>query len=240
VTLVTGSQGDGTNYTLTVNNVQDITGNTIGSPNSKGFTGTGPVDTTPPQLLSALLVDGNTVEVRYSEPVDQLTSENAGNYTIVDSFSNPVTVSAVTRQTDISKVWVDIGGYFSKSSYDVTVSTSVEDLNGNFLVGPPSNTVFFAGQSTTITDAVAISNTSVKVTFSNDVEQSAAETVSNYSIPGLTVSNAVRDGGVYAIVYLTTSAHEDVNYTLTVTGFIEQDSKKFAGDVSPYLMCHPT
>ena len=148
VTLGTGSQGDGTNYTLTVNNVRDLNGTSIENPGTMDFTGTGLTDNTSPTVLSAVLVDGNTVEIQFSEPVDQVLSENAGYYTIKDNDSNPVTVTTALRQADTSKVWVDISGTFSEHLYNLIVSTNVTDIMSNPLADPPRNMVSFSGQGT--------------------------------------------------------------------------------------------
>jgi hypothetical protein len=148
VTLDTGSQGDGTTYTLTVNNVRDLNGNNIANPGTMDFIGTGFTDNTSPVVLSAVLVDSNTVEVQFSEPVDQTSSENAGYYTIIDNDGNPVIVTSVSRQADISKVRVDISGTFSKHLYNLTVNTGVRDIISNPLSGSPHNMASFSGQGT--------------------------------------------------------------------------------------------
>jgi hypothetical protein len=235
ITLVTGQQGGGTNYTLTVSDVADLNGNTIGSPDSMGFVGTGVADTIAPTVLSAARVDSDTVEVTFSEPVDLATSEAAGNYTIEDNDMNPVSVTAAVRQTDTSKVRVNISGKFSRSLYNITVSSNIRDLNNNQLEGPPNNSASFAGEATYITNAVAISNTEVKVYFSNDLDQTGAEITANYSITGLTVTGATRDSVDSSIVDLTTSSQADANYTLNVTGVIDPDSISFPGDALPYI-----
>ena len=236
VSLVTSSQGGGTLYTLTVTCVRDINGNLITSPNSHDFTGTGVVDTTPPQLLSAVMVDTNTVELRFSEPMDQTTSESAANYLITDNDSNNVPVSTAARQVDQSKVWLNVSDYFTRSSYTVTVNTAVQDLSGNFLMGPPDNEASFSGMNTVIVYVDATSTTSVRVQFSTEVELTKAQNKNNYSIPGLTINSAARDSGDYSIVDLMTTPQEDLNYTLTVVNVIDQDSGSFAGDVPPYLV----
>jgi hypothetical protein len=146
VSLITGSQGDGTQYTLGVSDVKDMNSNSIASPSSMQFVGTGAVDNIPPKVFSAELVDGNTVEVRFSEPVDQSEAENSSNYTIKDNLNNSVTVTNATRQSDASKVWVDISGLFSESLYTLTVNGSVQDLNGNSIPGAPYDTASFSGQ----------------------------------------------------------------------------------------------
>jgi hypothetical protein len=236
VTLQTDSQSGAVTYTLTANGVVDLTGNPVASPNSKDFVGTDPVDTTPPDVVSAVLVDSDTVEVQFSEPVELTSAEDELNYLIEDGVGVPETVNAAVRQADASKVRVDIGGMFSKSVYYVEVSTLVEDLAGNALLGSPENRESFAGEGTSLSLVQATSNTGVRVFFSGEVPLPDAEVVGNYSIPGLTVVSAVRDGADYRIVDLTTSAHEDVNYTLNVSGVIEPDSAVFGGDVDPYIV----
>jgi hypothetical protein len=235
VNLETGSQGDGTSYTVTVTGVRDLNGNTLTSPNAKTFSGTGVVDTTPPQLLAASMVSADTVELRFSEPLDQASAESGANYSITDIDSNSIPVSAAVLQADPSKVWVEVSDYFTRGGYSVTVDTAVQDLSGNVLVGPPDNQVSFAGLGTVIADAKATSPTGVRVYFSTEVELSKAQNKNNYAIPGLTVTGASRDPADYSIVDLVTTAQSDIDYTLTVFNVIDQDAKAFSGDVPPSL-----
>lgn len=146
IKLVTSSQGDGISYTLTVNNVTDLTHNRLTAPNFMNFIGIGIIDTYPPMILSANLIDSNTVELQFSEPVEQSSSETPGNYHIEDGSGIPETVTAAVRQTDISRVWLDIAGTFSESLYILTAGTSITDLNFNSLLGPPDNRVSFSGE----------------------------------------------------------------------------------------------
>jgi hypothetical protein len=236
VTLVTDPQSGAVTYTLTVNGVVDLTGNPVGSPNSKDFVGTDPLDMTPPDVLSAVLVDSNTVEVQFSEPVELVSSEDVLNYLIEDGVGVPETVSMAVRQADASKVRLDIGGVFSKNVYYVEVNTVVTDLALNPMLGPPENRESFAGVGTSISFVQATSNTGVRVFFTNDVALPDAEVLVNYSISGLTVLGALRDGADYSLVDLTTSPQADVNYTLSVSGVISPDSASFDGDVSPYIL----
>ncbi len=214
----------------------DLTGNPLGTPNSAGFTGTDPVDMTPPDVMFAVMVDSDTVEIQFSEPVELVSSEDESNYLIEDGVGIPETVSAAVRQADASKVRLDIGGMFSKSVYYVEVSTIVTDLAGNALLGLPENRVSFAGEGTSLSLVKATSNTGVRVFFTKDVPLPDAEVVGNYSIPGLTVLSALRDGADYRIVDLVTSAQEDNNYTFSVSGVIEPDTRVFAGDVDPFIV----
>jgi hypothetical protein len=123
-----------------------MNGTTIASPNFKEFYGTGTVDNTPPVVLAAELIDSDTVEVTFSEPVDLPSSQTASYYTIKDNLDATLTAIAATRQADKAKVWVDIAGSFSECLYTVIVDTNVTDASFNTLQGPPDNTVSFAGQ----------------------------------------------------------------------------------------------
>jgi hypothetical protein len=236
VNLETSSQADGVDYTIIVSNVMDMTGNYLVSPFMWNFYGIGTVDTTSPKLLSAMLIDSNTVELQISEPVELSSSQATANYLIEDAISNPQTVTSAVRQADITRVRLNISGTFSKSLYYVTVSPAVRDLGSNLFAGPPDDSVSFAGEGTSILDVKATLNTKVRVFFSNDVSLSGSQTVGNYSIPGLNITNAVRDSVDFSIVDITTAVQEDINYTLTVSGFIEQDSAVFGGDVAPYIV----
>jgi hypothetical protein len=234
VILVTSTQ-DAASYTLYVSGVKDLTGNSVITPCAAGLTGTAPVDTTPPALVSASLLDNDTIEVVFSEPVAQTSCENTGNYTIEDSVFNPVSLSNATRQTDQSKVHLDVTDVLTKGSYIITVSTDVQDLNCNALVGTPQNETTFAGLATMISDVIATANTEIRVQFSTEVELSKAENPSYYDIPGLAVTSAARNAADHSIVDLTTSAQEDTTYLLTVTNVIDGCTKSFSGDVCPFI-----
>jgi hypothetical protein len=148
VTLKTSSQLNGTMYTITINNVADLNGNRIAVSSSKNFMGNGPVDSKAPVVLFAELVDDNTLEVQFSEPMDQISSQSTGNYTIKDNINNSLAITAATRQSDNSKVRLDIHRSFSQSLYVLTVSSNVMDLQLNELQGDPDNKVTFAGLGT--------------------------------------------------------------------------------------------
>jgi hypothetical protein len=147
VNLTTSSQ-KGISYTITISNVTDLTSNPIGDPASFVFTGTGTTDSTKPKLLSALLIDSDTVEVQFSEPVDKNSSENVSNYSIKDNLDVHVTITSAVRQLDMSRVWLNIAGNFSQSLYILTMSTNVKDLKGNGISGYPENIVSFSGEDT--------------------------------------------------------------------------------------------
>jgi hypothetical protein len=150
VTLTTDSQTDGQNYEITVNAaVRDLTGNTLVDPKQEYFTGqgSGGGDTTDPVVLFAELVDSDTVELYFSEPMNVATTSNTLNYTIKDSNGTTLAIASATPQTDTSRVRIDITpATFSLHLYTLTVNTAVLDSNGNNLQGSPRNKASFAGE----------------------------------------------------------------------------------------------
>ena len=146
VTLTTGSQADGLSYQLTINSVTDLTGNPLAAPNYEYFTGTGVIDTINPIILFATLIDSDTVEVVFSEPMNTATTGVTTNYTIQDSYDNTIAVATATPQADTSRVRLDISGTFSEFIYILTVSTLVQDDDGNPLASPPQNKTSFTGE----------------------------------------------------------------------------------------------
>jgi len=64
----------------------------------------------------------------------------------------------------------------------------------------------------------ALNDTSVLVTFSEEVEQTGAEMTSHYTIAGLTIADAGRDEDHPDQVLLTVSPMSETEYTLTVNG----------------------
>jgi len=146
VILETSSQSGNTIYTLAIGNVTDENGNPLTDPNTMQFYGTGTTDNTPPTVLSAELVDGNTVCLHFSEPMEQSSSETASNYSLKDNCSTSITVDiAELQSSDTANVYLHITGTFSENFYTVTVSTDVRDSNWQQLSDYPDNMASFSG-----------------------------------------------------------------------------------------------
>lgn len=93
----------------------------------------GPIyqDTLPPTISSATVIDPQTLEVAFSEPVDLVSAETVSNYSLDQSLGNPV---SATRLADSSKVELYWSGSMQNGvTYTLTVS-NVEDQNGNALI----------------------------------------------------------------------------------------------------------
>ncbi len=103
--------------------------------------------------------------------------------------------------------------------YDITGPLAYRD--GAFKLEPrDAADVVWAGDDSPpgLFQVYATDETSVLVTFTEDVDEATAEVVSNYTIAGLTVSGAVRDVSNHDQVTLTVSTMSPTDYTLVVDG----------------------
>lgn len=211
VKLTTDTQAKGTDYTVTVNNVQDISLNTMTVSGTQGFTG---IDTTPPLVVSVNAVKDNIVTVGFNEQVDSVTAAVYSNY----SISPSLTVSGAALSADGRTVELTTSTQTTGTAYTLTVK-NIKDSSGNAIAEESS--AQFTGVDTTppkVNSAVSVNETTVDVVFDENVEKSVAESVGNYAVsPSLTVTDVVlqADGRT---VRLTTSLQAwQTVYTLTVS-----------------------
>ncbi len=108
---------------------------------NQGASTTGPVwnftteanrggDITPPEVVSATLIDSNTVNIIFSEPIEQSGAQNENNY----SINNGITVLSASLSG--SEVTLNTSDH-SPGTYTLTVN-NVADLAGN-LIDPNNN-----------------------------------------------------------------------------------------------------
>ncbi|MBU8922838.1 MAG: Ig-like domain-containing protein [Bacteroidales bacterium] len=120
----------GTEYTLRVTGVEDMSGNTIPPGSEVIFTA---VDDTPPVLLSVSALDSAHVEMIFSESLDETSSTDPSNYLIYEkhapSNTIPVTIALLTSP-DNRVILTLASNVLSGITYSVEVS-DVADLSGN-------------------------------------------------------------------------------------------------------------
>ena len=103
-------------------------------------------DIIPPTLVSAVSLSSTSVEITFSEPLDETTAENTGNYAInpfLDIFSASLAANKVTLTTS---------GQTEGENYTITVN-NVEDLAGNPIEA--GSTITFTGYGGTQYDLIA-------------------------------------------------------------------------------------
>ena len=224
VELATDTQVRGTVYQLTVDKVQDISLNAMTSPGAVSFTG---VDTTPPTVVSAVADKDNKVSIKFSEPVDSATAQNTLNYTI----SPVLQVFDAILQPDGQTVQLTTATQGLNANYTVTTS-GIDDLAGNVITG--SNTAGFTGVDTTppeIAWAVPIDDSTLNVTFNEEVDRVQAQKAGNYDIsPALNVTSAILQGDNKTVQLKTSRQLWQVNYTVKANNVSDLSGNVIAGN----------
>ncbi len=244
VRLVTSNQND-VEYTLTVSNVTDFAGNAVAVPgNVLAFQGDAC-----PSVVSVIPVDSTHVEVVFSETVNIDSANVPVNYTIRYKDNTPLQVySAARESSETNKVMLTTYSQKSGTNNYSLVVAGVKDNNGNEVL--PNSTLFNGAANTdttkpTIQYVYSINITTVRVTFSESVDETSAEIISNYSLSGgFSISSAARRSDNTAQVDLVLTDETDgENLTLTVNNVsdeneneIENNSQKsFVADARPKL-----
>jgi hypothetical protein len=215
ITLTTSAHNYNQLYTVTVNNVTDTEGNTISSQaNSAQYLLEG--DTTPPELLSAIINSLTEVELFFSEPLEMQSAQNVNNY-IID---NGISVLNAVLNSNNKDVTLTTSAHNYNQQYTLTVS-NVTDTEGNTISSQANSAQYLLeGDSTPpeLLSANINSHTELKLSFSEPLEMQSAQNAGNYNIDnGISVSSAVLSGNNKDVT-LTTSAHNyNQQYTVTVT-----------------------
>jgi hypothetical protein len=174
------------------------------------FGASGGGDVTPPQVVSASLINSTTLVINFSETLNASTAQNKNNYIINNGIS---VLSAVLTGTQVTLTTsTHVSG-----AYTVTVN-NVTDLAGN-VINPNYKTAnynYTGGDVTPpqVVNASLTNSTKLIINFSESLNSSTAQNINNYSINnGISVVSALLSGSQ---VTLTTTAHVSGAYTVTV------------------------
>ncbi|MFO1470689.1 MAG: Ig-like domain-containing protein [Turneriella sp.] len=222
----------GTTYTLSVNNptgsVDSTNNGTLGTVPGGG-TFTGPTATTAPQVSSASSPSPTTVLVNFNEPLNNSTI-GIGDFVITGAGC----ASGVTGATQIQAGVVQLvltSVASNGPSCTVTVGAgNVSDLAGNAIAATNNSATYaYTGTGTadttppTIGSVIALSNTQVRVYFSEPVATgggaNAGDNTANYSFsPALTGGVASAScTSTYCTLTLNAPGTSAVQYALTVS-----------------------
>lgn len=232
VTVVDGTSGDkklrivfpsstpmenGVSYTATLSNVMDANSNTT---SSVTVTFTGYVDGSAPTVVSVTPIHLTTLDVAFNEPLD---SSNLGTFTV-----NSVVASVYSLLSDNKTVRIEnLRGLEDGKSYTVKVEGTKNRE------GIPVNTIqlsFTAAKDTTkptISSVTALSDSKLKVVFSEAVDQTSAGKGANYATvksgtatvaaaTGAAVDTEDKSGKTVLVTFATNTIKSTANYLLTV------------------------
>ncbi|MFH1319921.1 MAG: lamin tail domain-containing protein [Bacteroidota bacterium] len=182
------------------------------------YVGTIIPDTIPPSIDTVLVLSDTTLDVQFSEVVKKTTAETLTNYSVNNGIGNPY--SAVRDGTDSSLVHLTFTISFTDGLQNTLTVNNVEDRSGNTIITATEDFTFYIVPPTILSISV-LSDTTIDIQFSEVVEQTTAETTTNYSVDnGIgNSSNAVRDGTDSSFVHLTFSIafQSGVTNTLSIS-----------------------
>jgi hypothetical protein len=217
VYITTEAHQRGVDYTITVTGVQDQADNPIGVNNSKIYTCV-IEDNLPPNLEKLDLINNQTLNLVFNEPLDSVSAKNLGNY----SIDNNITVTDIFFLTQ-KNVTLVTSPHYEQGTYTLKIQ-NIKDL------ASPQNTAseIIKSYTYTIIDtfppvllaANIESQTMVELVFNKPLNPSTAIDTSNYNINNsynltdVTIKQALLSAPEK--VLLETEEHEQGNYTITV------------------------
>lgn len=209
VVLITSSQTSGTIYKVVVTNVTDLAGNVINADKDEYQFGGLPADTDKPKLSSALAKTNTKVEATFSEEMDKTKAETVTNYTIAGLDVLKAELDKTAKIVTLTTKAQTSGTIYKLVVANVTdeAANTIDADNDEYQFGGvPADT-----DKPKLDGAVAKTNTTVELTFNEEMDEVSAENIANYSIAGLTITKAVlnsdaSDATKNKIVTLTTSA----------------------------------
>ncbi len=188
----------------------DFSGNKITQP--------GDVDLTPPVMSTVKANDVSTVVISFSEAVEKVSTETAGNYSINNGIGVPAQAVASGAMVTLSLA----NPLTPNLSYEVTVN-NVKDLNNNTI--PANSKKTFPAPVLDVTppaivNVLASSPNLVVITFDEALNKISAETKVNYTLDqGMTIASATLDGtGKKVSLNLSTPLSEGTTYNLAIAG----------------------
>lgn len=122
-----------TTYTITVTNVNDLNGNAITVNNAANF-----VYTTP-KINSVAVIDVSSIDIKFSEPLLQVSAQNTANYFVDNGIGFPST--AQLDGTDFSLVHLGFSVAFTDGLLNTVAVNNILNLS-NGIIAPNSTATF--------------------------------------------------------------------------------------------------
>lgn len=228
VELTTAPQKAGTKYVLHVNNIADasVLANKITKEQKIDYYGI-KADETKPTVSSVNYLTNKIIEVVFNDAsrLDSATALDIANYAVNNDIaveqvafvdaSNPDSAAGKTVRLTVS----ELGG---KSSYTITIS-NITDEFGNVMDSKKVSKTFSkttVNTPATVSKVEVTSDTTIKVTFTKEVNEASAKDVANYSINnGLgTPIKASFDSNKKSVTLTVGTMTANKSYEITING----------------------
>ncbi len=110
-----------------------------------------PVDETAPTITSVSVVDAQTIDVQFDEPVELASAQNAGNY----GLSPQINIAGAVRDVvDPARVRLSLASTMQNGSTYTFTANAVEDLAGNATVNASASFLYFVADVPTYRSVV--------------------------------------------------------------------------------------
>jgi hypothetical protein len=219
VHLTTSNHGEGI-YSITVNNIKDRAAvtNTITSGTTFDYQ---LIDLTPPEILNAVSIEKNKVDIVFNEPVEKSSAETISNYTI----NNGINVNQAILDDNLKIVHLTTSTHL-EGGYVLAVS-NVKDRAGNANVIVPQSQINYEYIDQTLPEIIAVTifvEDKVEITFSELLDEASAVNTLNYFInSNITIVRAELNGNGHTVI-LYTSPHFEDTYMLTANNIKDRAS----------------
>ena len=229
VRLLTSEHSVGGTYSVSVHNVTDIAlpANKIADGSTFSYTlSTQNLDETPPTITLANLNSATQLDVYFSEPVDINSATQAGNY----SIDNGIGINSA-EMLENNIVRLTTSEHNSGKNYTVTVNNVADASEAHNVIARDSKYSYSYSPGDVVGPMITLVNVvrqdQLEVMFNEPLDQSSAETASNYQVNnGVSVSSSELDE-TGQIVRLQTSDHQrGQSYVLTVNNVADASVNK--------------
>ncbi|MBO9607468.1 MAG: Ig-like domain-containing protein [Paenibacillaceae bacterium] len=216
VLLTVSPKQSATSYTLTADQVKDLSGNAIDKTQRVFY---GNIDSVSPTatLLSSLNGD---IKLKFSEKMARIGVETLGNYTIRGLYDNSLTLSVVKIFLDKDDMTLTLKTTPQTSNMYTLTMQNMTDPAGNALI-VPSGGITFAGYrdyTPPAIDKIVQDNGIITIYFNEKLEPVSAQTASNYRFDGSAAASASYDDSIKAVRLTTSGLTPGRAYLFAVSG----------------------
>jgi TolB-like protein len=218
VALTTSTHLSDLVYTISITGIADraTPPNTIEANTVETYIYEAP-DTTPPEVVSAEILSDTKVQINFSEQVEAVSAENIANYSIDKGIQVQTAVLDINKQIVNLTTSVHPRG----NTYNLKVD-NVYDLADDPNKINTHNTASYYHRIVDLTPPVinrftVISNTEMKIEFSEPLSPASATSIQNYSIDnGVQVLQASLEANQIIVNLKTTTHQAGQLYTITI------------------------
>ena len=152
----------------------------------------------------------------FTESMDKATAETLTSYRINGTAINPTAAALGTNGKTVTLTFTTLALNIA-SKLDVSVGTTIKDINGNIAAQALNQTIAANGETTkpSVTGATETDATHVTVVFDEALDETTANVPGSYTWDVITTTSATLQANGTSVVLVVTG--DPSTHTLTVT-----------------------